>query len=88
MEGGSERNYRGNLWPEKQFINHCAWANAIQISLLAAVTGSKVHTACLCAFHEVGSRSRGGTGEVGWTSTIGIGRDKLWEYSRGGEMRC
>lgn len=50
MEGGLECNYSGNLWPEKQFINHSAWANTIQISLLAAVTSSKVHTACLCGF--------------------------------------
>lgn len=50
VEGGLECNYSGNLWPEKQFINHSAWANTIQISLLAAVTGSKVHTACLCGF--------------------------------------
>lgn len=88
MEGGLERNYSGNLRPEKQFINHCARANAIQISLLAAVTGPKVHTPCLCGFHEVGSRSRRGAGEVGRASTIDIGRDKLWEYYRDGEMRC
>lgn len=29
-------NYSRDLWPEKQFINHSAWANVLQIVLHAA----------------------------------------------------
>lgn len=48
--GGTQRrvlvhNYSRDLWPEKQFINHSAWANVLQIALHAAaiLVGVKRH---------------------------------------------
>lgn len=35
-EGLLVHNYSRDLWPEKQFINHSAWANVLQIVLHAA----------------------------------------------------
>lgn len=64
-EGGRQRrvlvhNYSRDLWPEKQFINHSAWANVLQIALHAAaiLAGVKRH-------NKPGWRTFSGVPELG-----------------------
>lgn len=60
-------NYSRDLWPEKQFINHSAWANVLQIVLHAAAI-------LVCVKRH---------NKPGWRTCLGGGggaRRKSWDF--------
>lgn len=73
--GGLVHNYSRDLWPEKQFINHSAWANVLQIVLHAAAI-----LVCVKRHNKPGWRTclGGGGGGAGRKVEIVGGGWKFW----------